>query len=323
MLRDTMAAVFGARRSRMAMKLALGLLALSVVGCAHDLPGWKLASTQHFSMYTDVGRRTYGSVLDRLEEVHAGLASSFFDASIPPLEVFLFSAGEFHELLGPIGGFFKGRRGRDGILVIYDGWDPKFIDEVAAHELAHGFINATFRSCPVWFNEGFAVYTESIKVMEDKVWFGSVNVDVGGDARGGYLAPVAELFAARSSEFHGGWERRNYTTAWAMIHYLWHGEDKRLRKRFDQLGNALAQGGRAPGASARAWAAVYPDIPLAEIDDRLRGHLQRAFAQPRATLVGFQLVRPPPAPVQLAPADMRYVNEVRAELRKRRRPDKL
>jgi hypothetical protein len=64
----------------------------------------------------DLRRRHYEPTLERLGQVHAGLASSFFDLSVPPLEVFLFSS--FRELLGPIGAIFVRPSGRSGILVV-------------------------------------------------------------------------------------------------------------------------------------------------------------------------------------------------------------
>ena len=67
-----------------------------VTGCAHDPPGWKEVASDHFHLYTDLGAHTYESVIERLEDVHAGLASSFFRYfAAPPLDVFLFSEAEF------------------------------------------------------------------------------------------------------------------------------------------------------------------------------------------------------------------------------------
>src|SRR5205814_3304873 len=137
-------------------------------------------STDHFLLYTDQSAHTYRTVLERLDDVHAGLASSFFSqTATPPLDVFLFSEGEFRELAGPWGGVFIGERGKGGALAIYDGWDPHFVDAVAAHELAHGFIGATYPSVPMWFNEGFASYLESIIVERDRVWFGTISTNAG------------------------------------------------------------------------------------------------------------------------------------------------
>ena len=302
----------------LALAVVLSLLAAA---CAHDIPGWKKASTPHFALYTDLSRRHYEGMLEHLEEVHAGLASSFFDASIPPQEVFLFSEGEFRELLGPIGGMYLGAPGGQGILVVYDGWDREQLDRIAAHEMAHGFVNATFRSTPTWFNEGFATYAESIMIRDGKVWFGSAGVRP--EASGGRLVPVDELFSAPGAKFHGDWETRHYSTAWAVVHYIWHGENKALRKRFDAFGAALAQIGRQPGGSARAWQQVYPDIPLDQLDGRIRGHLNTAFSVPKSSLVGFALTSPPRPPLTVEPAQMSYVDQIRAELKKRRRADRL
>jgi hypothetical protein len=314
--------IYNARVSRHLAHLPLlAVVLLLPAACAHDLPGWKKASTPHFALYTDLSRRHYEGMLEHLEEVHAGLASSFFDASIPPQEVFLFSEGEFRELLGPIGGMYLGAPGGQGILVVYDGWDREQLDRIAAHEMAHGFVNATFRSTPMWFNEGFATYAESIMIREGKVWFGSVGVRP--QASGGRLVPVIELFNAPGARFHGDWETRHYSTAWAVVHYLWHGENKGLRKRFDGFGAALAQIGRQPGGSARAWQQVYPEISLTDLDGRIRDHLNKAFAVPKSSMVGFALTHPPNPPLTLEPAQMSYVDKIRAELKKRRRSERL
>jgi hypothetical protein len=300
----------------------LAVVAAALVGCAHDLPGWKVASTEHFRLYTDQKAKDFEPVLDHLEHVHAGLTASLFSATIPPTEIFLFSPSEFHELLGPVGGLAMSLGGKS-VLVLFEGWDPAFIDRTAAHELAHTFIGATYRSPPVWFNEGLATYAESIMVQENAVMFGSNKVDVAEDAAARRLVPVAELFAARSTQFHGDWERLQYTTAWAVVHFIWHGYQKGLRGRFDAFGAALSEEAGKPGGSLRAWNAVFPDVPLSELDGRLRDHMNEVYGRGRDSVVGFRFKRPERPPTVLAPADMRYVDRVRHELRQVRRPDTL
>jgi hypothetical protein len=313
-------------RHRQSMAGGVVILAVAALaaGCAHDLPGWKLASTEHFRLYTDLGRRTYEPVLDHLEDVHVGLTASLFDsASVPPMEVLLLGDGDFHDLLGPIGGMFVHGMGHNkGILVIYDGVDPEFVDQTAAHELTHGLIAATYHSPPIWFNEGFATYTESIMVREGAVMFGSNHLQAASEAANGHLIHVAELFAAPAGRFHGDWERSYYATSWALIHYLWHGEGKRLRRRFGQFGQALSQE-RGPERSARAWELVYPEVPLAELDERLGQHMHDALERGKDSVVGFRMVKPARAPLRLEPADRAYVDEVRAALHKLKRPDRL
>jgi hypothetical protein len=319
----------GVSASPRALWRALALLAFfdvfGLFGCAHDLPGWKQATTPHFRLYTDQKSRSFEWVLDRLEHVHVGLTNSLFtqQTELPPMEVFLFSPSEFHELLGPVGGVAMPGVGRNGVLVLFDGYDPKFVDRTAAHELAHGFIGATFVQPPVWFNEGFATYAESMRVLENAVLFGSNDVGVADEAAGNRLVKVAELFAARPRDFHGVWEIRQYTTAWAVIHYLWHGEQKALRRRFDAFGAALSAEKGAPGGSVRAWEATYPDVPLSAVDERLRAHMHETFGRGRDSVVGFRFQRPDRPQTVLTPADLAYVEQVRTQLRKHRRPDKF
>jgi hypothetical protein len=308
---------------------ALGVVVLSVLasagapGCAHDLPGWKVVRTEHFRVYTDQSPRVFGTVIERLEDVHAGLSSSLFSAQIPVTEVFLFNAAEFQSLLGPIGGMALGTVGKGGLLVLYDGYEPIFLDRTAAHELAHAFIDATFRAPPVWFNEGFATYAESMMVQEKAVMFGSRNVHVADDALSARLIKVNDLFTAPGKQFHGDWEARHYTTAWAVVHYIWHGENKTLRHRFDAFGAALsAESGRA-GGTARAWAATFPEIPLDSLDERLLDHLHQTFGQGKNSVVGFRFVHPGTPPTTLEPADMAYVDKVRERLKRYRRADKF
>ena len=303
--------------------LVVALLAGGGAGCAHDLPGWKLATTEHFRVYTDQKPRVFATVLERLEEVYAGLTSSLFSVKIPPTEVFLFDANEFQSLLGPVGGMALGNVGKSGVLVLYDGYDPMFLDHTAAHELAHAFIGATYRAPPVWFNEGFATYAESMMIQDRGVLFGSRQVGVADDAAQGRLIKVNDLFTAPGRQFHGSWEIRHYTTAWAVVHYIWHGEDKRLRERFDAFGAALSAEAGQAGGTARAWQAVFPDVPLASLDGRLLDHMHETFGKGKNSVVGFRFTRPAPSPIQLAPADMSYVDQVRAQLRKHRRADRF
>jgi hypothetical protein len=262
-------------------------------------------------------------VIERLEDVHAALSASLFSVKIPPTEVFLFELSEFQTLLGPIGGMAVPSVGKNGVLVLYDAYDPMFLEQTAAHELAHTFIGATFVRPPIWFNEGFATYAESIMVQDHAVLYGSHKVHVADNAIQGRLVKVSDLFSAPGNKFHGDWEALHYTTAWAVIHYLWHGENKQLRHRFSDFGAALsAEAGRS-GGTARAWQATYPEIPLDSLDGRLRDHMRETYERGKNAVVGFRFERPPTPPISLVPADMSYVNQVRGQLLKLRRADKF
>jgi hypothetical protein len=308
------------RRGRTVLLVA----AIALAACAHDLPGWKRVSTDHFRLYTELAPHTYEAVLERLEDVHLGLTSLFFQSTATaPMEVFLFSEPEFHQLAGNWGGMFVGRRGEDGALAIYDGYDPHLVEATAAHELSHGFITATYPSVPIWFNEGFASYLESIIVERDRVWFGSINVNAGVAAGRGRLIPVSALFAAPWRVFHGDGEDSHYATGWALVHYVLHGESRTLRARFDRFGAALARVGSDPGGGGQAWHEVFPEIPLDELDGRVRAHVDTLFGRHVDSRMGVRLQRPPGSPLRVDPADPARVDAMRTALRRAHKHDDL
>jgi hypothetical protein len=307
------------------MKTMLLGLTLGLAACAHEPAGWKVVSTDHFNVYTDRGAHAYEWVTERLEDVHAGLAQSFFaETATPPLEVFLFGEMEFQELVSNrYGGMFLGDHGK-GTLILSDAGDPAFIDHITAHELSHGFIHATFPAVPIWFNEGFATYLESMVVEEGehRVTFGSLDAHASVTAGIGRMVPMDQLFSARFDQFHGEWEHSHYATGWALVHYIEHGENKQLRPRFDAFTAALAEATSARRSGATAWAKVYPEIPFGELDGRVRDHVNRAFDKHRDSRIAYKFIRPERAPLRIGPADMQRVDSVRAKLLRDRTPDK-
>jgi hypothetical protein len=300
-------------------------LAVALAACAHEPAGWKLVSTDHFNLYTDQRAHAYEWVVERLEDVHAGLAQSFFaETATPPLEVFLFSEVDFRELVSNrYGGLFFGEHGK-GTLILSDAGDPAFIDHITAHELSHGFIHATFPTVPVWFNEGFASYLESMVVEEGehRVTFGSLDAGISATAGIGRMVPMEQLFTAHWSEFHGDWEHSHYATGWALVHYIEHGENKKLRPRFDAFTAALAEASSKRASGITAWNQIYPDVPFNELDGRVRDHVNRAFDKHRDSRIAYKFVRPDRPPLRIGPADMQRVDALRAKLLRERRPDK-
>jgi hypothetical protein len=299
--------------------LPLVLTAITSIACTH-MPGrWQKVSSDHFFVYTDQSPHDYENVLERLEDVHDGLSSSFFgDTTTPPLEVFLFGEGEFHDLVGDKwGGMFIGQHGKQGILAFYAGGDPASLDSIAAHELAHGFIAATFRSVPVWFNEGFSSYLETVVVEASggRVWFGSLGSAASVNAAAGRMVPTAELFSMRPDDFHGEGMDSHYATGWAVVHYVMHGENKQLRRRFDAFGAAAAAAGNRPAAGALAWHQTFPDIPLTELDGRVRDHVNTTASKHRDSRLGFAFTRKPHSEPHVEPAPPAHIDEVRARLR--------
>jgi hypothetical protein len=283
--------------------------ALALVACSHAPGAWQHIKTPHFDLYTTGGRNAYGPVLDRLETVHVALSKSFFqNTDVPGFDVFLYEPEEALYILGDYGGRFIGQLGEKGTLVMKNGASSEDIDPLAAHELSHGFIGATFRTIPVWFNEGLATYLSSLRMRDGIACFGGRDRMQSREAYRGQLIPVRDLFSAAGAKFHdASWEHSHYVSGWAVIHYLFHGEGNQLRPRFDAFARYFSVPGRAESVTFAAWTGVFPDIPLGELDNRLKDHLRNVFDRPGGKCMGFPF-QPPEVDYKVEPADMTFVN---------------
>ena len=285
--------------------------ALALVGCAHEPMGWKHVATQHFDLYTTGDRHAYGPVLERLETVHLVLSKFFFgNTDVPGFDVFLYEPEDAMYILGDYGGQFIAGLGSRGTLVMKNGASSEYIDPLAAHELSHGFIGRTFRTIPVWFNEGFATYLGSIRMRDGAACFGGRDRMEAREAARGMLIPVRRLFVASGAQFHDvSWETSHYVSGWAVIHYIFHGENHQLRRRFDAFAKHFSIPNAGPDVSFEAWQDTFPEIPLDQLDNRLKDHLRDVYDRPGGKCMAFPF-EPPPAPdFKVEPADMTLVQD--------------
>jgi hypothetical protein len=273
--------------------------------------GWKHVSTPHFDLYTTTGRNAYGPVLEHLELVHSVLSQTFFqNTEVPGFDVFLYEPEDSLNILGDYAGRFNNNLGPRGTLVMKDGASSEYIDPLTAHELSHGFIRATFKTIPTWFNEGLATYLGSLRMRGGGACFGGRDRMISPEAIRGQLIPVRELFAARNAEFHdASWENSHYASGWSIIHYLFHGEGGRLRPRFDAFAKHFSVVANVQTVSFDAWANVFPEIPIDQLDNRVKDHVRDVFDRPGGKCMGFRFEEPPAPELKVEPADMKLVNE--------------
>jgi hypothetical protein len=294
--------------------------ALVLASCASGPLGWKHVSTTHFDLYTTGGSHAYGPVLERLEMVHVALSQTFFqNTDVPGFDVFLYEPEEAMYILGDYGGRMVGNLGPRGTMVMKNGASSEDIDPLATHELAHAFIGHTFKTIPVWFNEGLASYLGTLRMRDGLACFGGRDRLRSAEAVRGMLVPVRELFAARGAEFHdASWEHSHYASGWAVIHYLLHGEGGRLRPRFDAFNKHFAVPANVQTVSFEAWADVFPDIPIDQLDTRIKDHIFNVFNRPGGKCLGIPFKEPPAPDYQVEPANMALVNEREAWLKANR-----
>jgi hypothetical protein len=58
-----------------------------------------------------------------------------------------------------------------------------------------------------------------------------------------------------------------------------------------------------------AWANTYPEIPIEQLDNRLKDHLRDVFDRPGGKCMGFPFDPPPEPNYKVVPADMAFINK--------------
>jgi hypothetical protein len=283
---------------------------LALASCAHGPRTWKHVSTAHFDLYTTTKANAYEPLLERLEMVHNVLSTSFFQITdVPGYDVFLYEPEDAMYILGDYGGSFRPDLGPRGTLVMKDGASSEHVDPLATHELAHGFIGRTFKTIPVWFNEGLATYLGSLRMRDGMACFGGRDRMQSREAYRTQLIPVKELFLAAPGTFHDqSWETSHYVSGWAVIHYLFHGEGSALRKRFDAFTKHFSVRDDVRRVSFAAWANTFPEIPIGQLDNRIKDHLREVFDRPGGKCLAFPYKEPPTPDFKVEPADMALIS---------------
>ena len=179
---------------------------------------------------------------------------------------------------GSAGKFLPGVGATGSLLVVRHTDDLQALETVVAHELAHRFADAVHPGLPNWLDEGIAMYLESVEVRDDKVRFGVAPREPthGFTVAGG--VSFADLVGAKPARLYGPEARFYYSAGWALVHYLLSGREGALRSRFPQLLSAVEDATRRRQGAEVAFAQVYPDVPVAELDRaiaRLTGSLNR------------------------------------------------
>jgi hypothetical protein len=274
---------------------------------AGDFDDWETARSQHFVVHTDAGLGAIQAIIARFEDTYEALRATFFrQVEVPAVEVLVFGdEAEYRAVAGGTAGKFLTGVGSTGsLLLVRHAESPEALDTVVAHELAHRFAEAAHPGLPGWLDEGIASYLESVEVREDQVRFGAAarRRAIHGMAVAGGVSFEA-LIGATPDRLYGNEASFYYAAAWALVHHLMNGRGGALRPRFPQLLVAVAAATRQRQSAARAFAEVYPDVTLAELNEAIE-RLTRGLNRPATdVLVVIPFQRPPVGRIDRAPAD--------------------
>jgi len=274
-------------------RLLLVLFAWLIACPAHaevkPLKGWRQMRSANFYLMGDVGEGDLRRVAGRLEQFRAAVGVILPKATMTtatPTTVLVFRSHRNYEPFKPlyngkvkewVAGYFLGGDATNYITLTTEtrgdlDEDARF--GVIYHELVHLMVSNTVRGLPVWFNEGLAEYYRTLQVTStgQKVIVGTIHPPHVLLLREQFL-PVDQLVAVdhRSPLYNEGSKVSVfYAESWALVHYLFLGQNQKYAPKASQLLGALIDGVPFAEACQRALG-----IPVAQLQKELRSYVAR------------------------------------------------
>ncbi len=286
-----------------------------------EFDDWETATSRHFILHSDAGLGAIQTTLRRFEETYQALKSTFFEAvEVSTVEALLFGdPSEYVAVAGSnsVGKFLPGVGATGSLLVLRHSESDQLLDTLA-HELAHRFLTAAHPGLPHWLQEGVASYLESVDVRGDEVRFGAASQrSVHGFGVAGGVS-FETLIRVAPAELYGNEAPAYYAAAWALVNFLMSGRAGALRARFGALLVAVEEATRRGQNAEAAFAGVYPDLPVTELDEAIT-RLTRSLSRPAVDLLlSMPFQRLPDAPFRRQEADQSHVRGLVAAVQRRR-----
>ena len=276
---------------------AVALAVMSACAGGGGEQGWAVSRSRNVQVFTEA-QREHEFIQEWLELSHAAYSVFFPQVKMGAVDAVWLKTepGALTRIYSPFddpqsGWTFEGLPsdgaiGKKGLIVLErthvpDGltWTAIRDESPAKRQMAHLFIMRAVPMAPLWLQVGLGRYLEKFRMhRRGDYWivcFGSEAFDetppLGSTGSGRTVALGVE------DVWNSGWyeydrkRRRWYEhTAYALVHYLIHGENGTHRSRFPVLLEALRAGRSTPDALALA----YPHILEDEWDERLLAHMR-------------------------------------------------
>lgn len=244
--------------------LASLLLLLPFAGChatppalpSQGGPAWRELVTAHFTMWTDAPQGQATEVLQRMEQRRQVVLGVGFTGTQSDAKVFVIAFRDREEatqFLPENAAAMAERPGalkQSSIVISVDMAD----DEIVTHELVHAVTYDVIRHAPLWFHEGFAGFLQTMKVVDGHGEVGMASNRLLAPLRR-HRTPSAKLLACTTY-----CDDTLHASAWALFSYLANTRPRDL----------IAYARRLDEDAATAWSASFPDVPVDELDARIR-----------------------------------------------------
>ena len=218
---------------------ALGASLLGLAAPAHA--EWQVATTKHFTVYSDdtpAAVRAYTEKLEKFDQavrVLRGIKDPPVQDWARPRIYVVKDADTLHRMMGEgsqnIGGFYSGRVTGPVSFMFREGPSSDFLRAVLFHEYTHhimltGWTGALF---PIWFTEGFAEFHATpIFQADGSVVFGATPTYRRFSINTANLMPVERVMSLNPDHRGSGQEGGAfYARSWLLMDYLTFDEERR------------------------------------------------------------------------------------------------
>ena len=216
-----------------------------------------------------------------------------------PTRVFLFANertfGPYRDAMFPnerdITGAFLGSD--DGNFILLRADSEGGVDRIVYHELTHYFVSNTVGQVPLWLSEGMAEYYSTFRTSGQDVHIGRPVSEHVGWLRQQPLIPLRDLFLMdRDSPAYDENTRSGvfYAQAWALLHYLMHGNDVRRAQLTKFLGSSNA------GKSLDESFQQSFGITYAQLEQELKAYVRKFTMRYTSFSLSELKIEEPPKP---------------------------
>jgi Flp pilus assembly protein TadD len=269
------------------------VLVIFTASLSHADQQWVEVKSPHFSVITDAGDKRGREVALRFEHMRMAFGLLFHNVNVDtaPVEIIGFRSSKEMKQVAPlyegkpidVSGLYMGSRGRGSSkgagreyilldLSVEEGFG------VAFHEYAHLLINSNFPPMPIWFDEGFAEYSSSLKVARKEVTIGLVRPDLPQILLRNPWLRITDLFSVQhDSPIYNRDDHRSvfYAESWISVHYFM-SQSAEMMKKLAAYDRLLRGGATIPDA-IRAAFGMEPEQLEKAIRDYFRNDRYLAF----------------------------------------------
>jgi hypothetical protein len=266
--------------------------ALALLACSSPLaqaePNLKTYESKYYLIHTDLPpaeAREAQVRMSHIVEAYSTAATGVSGQIKDRLPFYLYKNRDDYTRAGGIensAGVFDGTRLTALTLRRADGVISLATWHIVQHEGFHQFAHAVIGDqLPMWADEGMAEYFGEALFTGDGFVTGLIPQNRLTRVQKMFAQatdkPLAELMAIPREQWNAKVEMPNYDQAWSLVHFLLHGEDGRLQKRFADFMHDVSTGvdpdkacklhlGAIPNLETRCrdWWMHLPDYPTSQ-----------------------------------------------------------